>query len=420
MAISKEATRRLRDTGPEKEIALSRDIAQLIWSLGTLQADNYRLGESHVQFVNAVADYYSCSDGINDGRDSPFRAWSCPDIVQVVLSLAHSRLLMLPMLQSLYAEALSRLIAKTTGNGADYNRRSFLTWEISVLLWAQARFYLTGESGDVFDDFSLKAASTIFSSKERSSFQDTGIGPQEQANIAWSLTVLELYRSQDAALLLAAIFNEAALSCEHEGIIQLEHAHQLWQAVFLLEGECPSCVQAVPAWFRSYLSEKWNLEKARRKISSARHRAISETLTLMGVDHYNEHDEDIDVAILLKPGATWTHETEANHADNGMRVAVEFDGPTHFSRMRPPFDGSKPEPPRALGHTVLKYRLLKKQGWTVVRVPFYEFDKIPFWASMERQRYLQRLLKTHGNLRFSTSDLSNYKAPVANRQSRFD
>ena len=82
--------------------------------------------------------------------------------------------------------------------------------------------------------------------------------------------------------------------------------------------------------------------------------------------------------------------------------------------------GEKKNPPRALGHTVLKYRLLKKQGWTVVRVPYYEFDRIPFWASMERQRYLQRKLKTHANIRFSGVDKSEYKAPTPNKQSRFD
>ncbi len=60
------------------------------------------------------------------------------------------------------------------------------------------------------------------------------------------------------------------------------------------------------------------------------------------------------------------------------------------------------------------------QGWTVVRVPYYEFDRIPFWASMERQRYLQRKLKTHANIRFSGVDVSEYKAPSANKVSRFD
>jgi len=71
---------------------------------------------------------------------------------------------------------------------------------------------------------------------------------------------------------------------------------------------------------------------------------------------------------------------------------------------------------------VLKYRLLKKKGWTVVRIPYYEFDKIPFWASMERQRYLQRALKTHEKIEFSLSDIdiSEYKAMPSTRHSRFD
>ena len=103
--------------------------------------------------------------------------------------------------------------------------------------------------------------------------------------------------------------------------------------------------------------------------------------------------------------------------DCAQRVAVEFDGPSHFTKMLKVVPGEKPpEPPRALGHTVLKYRLLKRQGWTIVRVPFYEYNIIPFWASMERQRYVQRKLKTHSNLKFS----GEYKAPVPNHKSRFD
>jgi hypothetical protein len=91
-------------------------------------------------------------------------------------------------------------------------------------------------------------------------------------------------------------------------------------------------------------------------------------------------------------------------------IGIEIDGPTHFVT-----NGK-----RALGHTVLKYRMLKHQGWIVVRVPYYEFDKIPIWATMERQRYLQRLLKTHPNLTFSSSDRSQYKALAPNRKSRYD
>ena len=69
-----------------------------------------------------------------------------------------------------------------------------------------------------------------------------------------------------------------------------------------------------------------------------------------------------------------------------------FDGPSHFVRAPSSLlldsagasTTTNNNQLRAMGHTVLKYRMLKKQGWTVVRVPYYEYDKIPFWASMVR------------------------------------
>jgi hypothetical protein len=38
----------------------------------------------------------------------------------------------------------------------------------------------------------------------------------------------------------------------------------------------------------------------------------------------------------------------------------------------------------------------------------------------ERQRYLQRKLKTHANIKFSETDISEYKTLTPNRGSRFD
>ena len=414
--IASEASRRLSEQGSEAKQALSRDISQIIWSLGTLQADNYRLGDSLIQVVDALAVF------IRDSRSSEFRKWSCTDIVQVALSLAHARLDERAMIDGLYTEAVGRLHESGGSTRNHQSTKLFQMWEASVLLWALARLYLNGSQGQIFDTFARKAVSIITAELKRgSSFANIGIGQQEQANLAWSLTVLELCdKNPDSVRLLESIFAEAATSFQREGVIQVEHAHQLWQALFLLEEECPSCVTAVPAWFRKNLQSKWCTEKARPKISSARHMSLSKTLSLMGVAHVNEHEEDIDVAIVLKTDAAWTHETEMIRARAGVRVAVEFDGPNHFTRQQNVSFGSKPEPPRALGHTVLKYRLLKKQGWTVVRVPYYEYDKIPFWASMERQRYLQRLLKTHGNLQFSDIDVSEYKIQVPNRGSRFD
>jgi len=299
---------------------------------------------------------------------------------------------------------------------------------------------LTEQEGVEFDEFTEDAPLFFLKAlrEKRGSFTECRIGPQEQANIVWSLVTLEKYHSTEAIILIDLIFAEAARSCKKNRSIQLEHAHQLWQAYFMLEEDCPEAVKRIPKWFVTYLKGKWSIEKARDKKSSARHRSLSSTLQLMGVDHINEHDEDIDVAIILQPNAQWVHETDMDDEitdsvidgeEDHVSVAVEFDGPNHFTRVRinddePPaagtFPPSRPDPPRALGHTVLKYRLLKKQGWTVVRVPYYEFDKIPFWASMERQRYLQRKLKTHANINFSEVDVSEYKELTPDFKSRFD
>jgi hypothetical protein len=304
----------------------------------------------------------------------------------VALSLGHARIDELPLLRALYEESNYRLMQGLYDDSHGLEgRRSFHPWEVSVLLWAQARLYLKGAQGLEFEDFTGDSIKFFQKALQKSgqTLRGVGIGPQEQANIAWSLTVLEETRSPEAVLLIDLIFQEAAQACQDQQTIQLEHAHQLWQAYFLLEEESPEAVENVPVWFSEYLREKWSLEKARGKLSSARHRALSQTLFFMGVEHINEHDEDIDVAIVLKGDATWTHETEfGEESGDRVNVAVEFDGPNHFTREREITDNSKPKKPRALGHTVLKYRLLKKQGWSVVRVPYYEFDKIPFWASM--------------------------------------
>lgn len=420
LAIASEAAKRLRKTDSTVPV-LSRDISQLVWALGTLQLDTFQLADGLLEIIEAVNEYTGLG-AMKVTSSRPFQYWNCVDIVQLVLSMAHARLDEQTLLCSLYEEARVRLLQGIeAGQASANNRKTFCAWEVSVLLWAQARLFLQKDQGKVFSKFSKLAVKQLVSSyRSTGSLESMGIRSQEQANIAWSLTVLEAFDSPEVVELLSLIFKEVSDVCQRDGVIHLEHAHQLWQALFMLESECKETVEAVPSWFYDYLREQWNVEKSRVKESSARHRALSETLRLMGVHHFNEHTEDIDVAIVLKPKASWTHESTldtSNYDTSSVKVAVEFDGPNHFTRIS---DSSIVKQPRALGHTVLKYRLLKKQGWTVVRVPYFEFDKIPFWASMERQRYLQRLLKTHGNLHFSIGDISEYKAQVSNRKTRFD
>lgn len=449
-AVALEASIRLKDglvaNNSNYETFLARDVTQLLWSLGTLQADNFRLAEDLILLVESLTANLRLGTTTRSrfAQDRPLRRWSCADLVQTSVALAHARIDENLLLQAIYREGNYRLMEgssstrkksslQTFGLENDNlplgdDRRTFHPWEASILLWSQARLFLTEQEGVEFDEFAEDAPLFFLKAlhESRGSFAEAKIGPQEQANIVWSLVILEKYNSTEAIKLIDLIFVEAARSCKENKEMQLEHAHQLWQAYFMLEEDCPEAVERVPEWFVSYLKDKWNAEKARLKLSSARHQSLSSTLQLMGVDHINEHDEDIDVAIVLQPNAVWVHQTDmeeedvdgsTSNGDDQVSVAVEFDGPNHFTRIRE--DGPM-EPPRALGHTVLKYRLLKKQGWTVVRVPYYEFDKIPFWASMERQRYLQRKLKTHANIQFSEVDVSEYKPLTPDRKSRFD
>ena len=157
-------------------------------------------------------------------------------------------------------------------------------------------------------------------------FKEIGLGAQEQANLAWSLTVLEKYDSSPNSIsLLQHILQSAGTdNYDNNKSIRLEHAHQLWQAYYLLEEDCPDAVQYVPKKFSDYLKEQWKMEKSRHKTSSARHTSLSKTLDFMGVAHYNEHDEDIDVAIVLKTESSWTHTAEkGNEYNYHHKVAVE-------------------------------------------------------------------------------------------------
>ena len=447
-AAVQEATRRL-DEAPRgvnrSSRFLPRDVSQLAWAVAVLQSDNHRMGDSLVELVGAINRHW-IGLGVDkhyDARHRPFENWKPADLVQLAVALSHGRIDDISLLSEIYNEALHIIRTSEdvdTGAGGGTNNkgangqsrgvrsaprryRQWQAWELSIMLWVQANLYLTSKDDDVFRIFAETVPETILRRIKRSSrsgndfatLDTIGLGAQEQANMAWSLTVLQEHFSEDGEELLRHIFQSATSSYRSGAFIRLENAHQLWQSYYLAEVEYPDAVADVTQGFRDYLERTWNQEKSRRKISSARHKSLSQTLNLMGVAHYNEHDEDIDVAIILKSESAWTHTAErGDHNDSHHKVAVEFDGPSHFTRA------VAPNKPRALGHTVLKYRILKRQGWTVVRVPFFEFDKIPFWASMERQRYLQRLLKTHADIRFSEVDVSEYKPIVPSRKSRFD
>jgi len=81
---------------------------------------------------------------------------------------------------------------------------------------------------------------------------------------------------------------------------------------------------------------------------------------------------------LCAPDAMFSIDITATTAD-GVRLAVEADGSFHF---RQPPDSS------LMGPTLFRNRALAARGYTVVSVPFYEWDRLHF--DRQKQQWLAR------------------------------
>jgi very-short-patch-repair endonuclease len=94
-------------------------------------------------------------------------------------------------------------------------------------------------------------------------------------------------------------------------------------------------------------------EEVQKVTVSNGHREVGESLRRLGISHELEYTTadglfSIDLAIVDR------------------HIAIEFDGPSHFTR-------SSLEP---LGQTRLRNRLLSAMGWHVVSIPFFEWDRL--------------------------------------------
>ena len=326
--MTRQAIDRLEKMENDANLApLSRDVSEIAWSLGVLQTDNFVFSDVMEEFVEVVSAKF-----INHEKDRPLQDWSTADCVQLAVAMAHGRIDDQILLEYIYNEAMYSLNQELDTSSNEKTHKRFQGWELSILLWVQARLYLTSEISETFDRFAdnlpqilqKRMQSVIGSHGQRTydKFSAIGLGAQETANLCWSLTVLDKHESSNESMqLIHDIFRYTATSCENGKGMKLEHAHQLWQSYFLLDVPTDNLVNDS---FIMFLKSSWDQEKGRRKASSARHKALSQTLKFMGVAHYNEHDEDIDVAIVLKTDSKWLHTaSQCDGEECHTKVAVE-------------------------------------------------------------------------------------------------
>jgi hypothetical protein len=206
LGLDREARHRLKVGSEATQGLLFRDIAQLLWALGTLQADNFRIADDLVYLVEALSEHLRLASRSPFTRGCILRPWSCADLVQVALSLAHARIDELPLLRALYKESNYRLMdVLQEDSNEPGERHSFRPWEVSILLWAQDQLYLKKPEGMEFEDFAFDAPKYFLNALQNKgqSLESAGIGPQEQANVVWSLTVLEQVHPAEAIELVS-------------------------------------------------------------------------------------------------------------------------------------------------------------------------------------------------------------------------
>jgi hypothetical protein len=124
----------------------------------------------------------------------------------------------------------------------------------------------------------------------------------------------------------------------------------------------------MPLELRAAVKDALGRDKNR---SSRSQSEVSSILTEIGFHHENEVfplGEGGDAKFMA-----------IDMACRDQMVAIEFNGPTHYNS-----DG------RANGKTMMKERLLKKLGWTLLTIPFWEWSKLK--DKKEKMDYLKKML----------------------------
>jgi hypothetical protein len=235
--------------------------------------------------------------------------------------------------------------------------QAFNLQDLANLLWALAVLEPM-ESQQVFRELEQTVGGMLGS-----------FNAQEVGNVAYAYGVVlgqQVHRQLATALLQRAV--------EVQGHLTVEGERQLYSMVMLLPAEVAATLQ--PEVQR--LVEECraaHLAAARVSAASQVQRQVYQVLRGMGgLQPELEHIAEgglfcIDVALNLEAGP-------------GQRVAVEVDGPWHYTRSRPY---------RELGATVLRRRLLERCGWRVLGVPVREWD-----VQRDKAGYLRGLLGVMG------------------------
>jgi len=188
---------------------------------------------------------------------------------------------------------------------------------------------------------------------------------QHITNTFHALVVFEHY---DEVLMKALLGEMSMLSPSTWTLEALSQIHAVWLA---LVHERPNLSSLFPPQLLQYASETY-MELVNKTVKSSKlHLDVSNTLNLLNVQHVNEVIVGgFSVDMLIE--------------NMGVQVLVEVNGPSHYLK------GARGYASRLKGMDVFKQRLLKRQGYKLLIVPYLKWN--PMTGTKQKELYLKEML----------------------------
>lgn len=206
-------------------------------------------------------------------------------------------------------------------------------------------------------------------------------------NIAWSYAVLGKMDSNFFLNVWRTLqnFEEERITDQYREDVMF--ASQVYLANQCLKVEYPHLQLSLRSDLEEKITRAGKTKRFNQKVTSSFQKEVARLLYSTGLDWVREYALDaytLDAALVDK------------------KVALEIDGPTHFSR-----NSWVP-----LGHTMLKRRYVTGFGWNLVSVSHQEWEELQ--GSTEQQEYLRQILKDFigGNATSHVEESDELRLPI--------
>lgn len=196
---------------------------------------------------------------------------------------------------------------------------------------------------------------------------------QSICNAVYALSIFALYREDMWFFLFDELSN---LLKEGVNSMSVADCSQIHIGLLALSLENPSLSSKLR--YPDALKDKCSaahlqdMSSSANKLYSTLHLDVSKALKEMSISHENETVASgfLSVDIFIKPDMS-----QQNDGDH-KGVIIEVDGPSHFLRCGNGSEMVGKRSTKTKGESLLKDRLLEKQGYKVLHIPYYEWDEL--------------------------------------------